>query len=65
MLSSSIKYEVDVPKIATGRMVWKTQSSPNVLEDHIYAVRFYLLDGLPKSPCEVLNKFRFLLENSL
>ena len=35
------------------------------LEDRIHAVRFYLLNGLPKSPIAISNRFRFLLDNIL
>ena len=41
------------------------EASPEVLKDSIHAVKFYLLDGLPKLPCEVLYGLFFVFQNSL
>ena len=42
----------------------RPEASSEVLKDYIHAVKFYLLDGLPKPPCEAPYGF-LLLYNSL
>ena len=40
------------------------KASPKVLKDCIHVVKFYLLDGLPEPPCEVLYGLFFVFQNS-
>ena len=41
------------------------EASSEVLKDCIHAVKLYLLDGLPKPPCEVSYGLFFVFQNSL
>ena len=42
----------------------RLEASFEVLKDCIHAVKFYLLDGLPKPPCEVLYGLFFVFQIS-
>ena len=33
----------------------RPEASLEVLKDRVHAVKFYLLDGLPKPPCKIPN----------
>ena len=50
ILSSNIKY---------------LKASFKVLKDYIHVVKFYMLDGLPKPPCEVPYRLFYVFQNSL
>ena len=41
------------------------EASPEVLKDCIHTIKFYLLDGLPEPPCEVLYGLFFVFQHSL
>ena len=41
------------------------EASLEVLKDRFYAVKFYLLDGLPEPPRKIPYGLVFLLQNSL
>ena len=43
----------------------RPEASPEDLKDCIHAVKFYLLDGLPKPPYEVSYGLFFMFQNSL
>ena len=43
----------------------RSEASPKVLKDCIHVVKFYLFDGLPKPPCEVLYGLFFVFQNIL
>ena len=50
ILSSNVKY---------------LKASFKVLKDYIHVVKFYMLDGLPEPPCEVLYRLFYVFQNSL
>ena len=52
-------------KTRSRRKEWMAKASPEVLKDCVYVISLYLLDGLPKPPCEVSYGFLFMLYNSL
>ena len=41
------------------------EASLEVLKDYVHAVKFYLLDGLPKPPRKVPYGLVFMFQNSL
>ena len=43
----------------------RPEASLEVLKDCIHAVKFYLLDGLPEPPYEVLYRLFFVFKHSL
>ena len=43
----------------------RSEASLEVLKDCIHAVKFYLLDGLLETPCEVPYGIFFMFQNSL
>ena len=43
----------------------RPKASPKVLKDYVHAVKFYLLDGLPKPPCKVPYRLVFMFQNSV
>ena len=43
----------------------RLEASSEILKDCIDAVKFYLLDGLPKPPCGVSYGLFFMFQNSL
>ena len=42
-------------------MSGRRKALPEVLKDYVHAVNFYLLDGLPESPGEILYGFLLFL----